>query len=95
MISQIVGIIVYYYCGEWTASPALGSAGPLIKRIAYGLGLPALLVSGTLYTHVPAKWIMLAALKGSHHLTNNTVKHWAVWLGCVFGCVLFSYIIAS
>jgi len=90
-----VGIVVYYFCGQFVASPALGSAGPLIKRIAYGLGLPALLVSGILYTHVPAKWIFLSALKGTKDLNNNTPKHWIVWLGCVAGCVLFSYVIAS
>jgi len=91
----VVGTVVYYYCGQYVASPALGSAGPLIKRIAYGLGLPALIVSGILYTHVPAKWIFLSALKGTKDLNNNTPKHWIVWLSCVAGCVLFSYVIAS
>ena len=72
-----------------------GSAGVLIKRIAYGLALPALFVSCTIYTHVPAKWIFVNILKGSEHLTKNTFKHWVVWFGCVLGCVLFSYVVAS
>ncbi|KAJ9111620.1 hypothetical protein QFC22_006493 [Naganishia vaughanmartiniae] len=32
-----VAIVVYYYCGQYVASPALGSAGPMIKKIAYGM----------------------------------------------------------
>lgn len=34
---QAVAIVVYYYCGQYVASPALGSAGPMIKKIAYGM----------------------------------------------------------
>lgn len=90
-----IGVVVYYYCGQYVATPALGSAGATTKRVAYGIALPALLVSGILYTHVPAKWIFLQALKGSKHLTKNTPTHWGVWFACVAGCAIFSYIIAS
>lgn len=48
----IVGIVVYYYCGSYVASPALGSAGVLMKKICYGLVLPGLIVSTLLYIHV-------------------------------------------
>jgi amino acid transporter len=48
----IIGIAVYYYCGSYVASPALGSAGLTMKRICYGLALPGLTVSMTLFTHV-------------------------------------------
>lgn len=48
----IIGVVVYYYCGTYVASPALGSAGVLLKRICYGLSLPGLLVSMVLYIHV-------------------------------------------
>lgn len=48
----IVGTIIYYFCGSMVASPALGSAGPLIKRVAYGLSLPGLLATTTICLHV-------------------------------------------
>jgi hypothetical protein len=44
--------VVYYYAGSYVASPALGSAGVLMKRICYGLVLPGLIVSTLLYIHV-------------------------------------------
>lgn len=28
-----VSLVVYYYCGQWIATPSLGSAGPLIKKV--------------------------------------------------------------
>jgi amino acid permease len=48
----VVGVVVYYFCGSYVASPALGSAGPLIKRVAYGIALPGLLVTDLLLIHV-------------------------------------------
>lgn len=48
----IIGIIIYYYCGSYVASPALGSAGDLMKKISYGLAVPGLIVTTTLYLHV-------------------------------------------
>lgn len=47
-----IGVVVYYYCGSFVASPALGSAGVLMKKICYGLALPGLLASVVLVTHV-------------------------------------------
>lgn len=48
----IVGTIMYYFCGSYVASPAIGSAGPLMKKIGYGLALPGLLGSAILLCHV-------------------------------------------
>lgn len=47
-----IGVVVYYYCGSYVASPALGSAGVLMKKICYGLALPGLIVTVMLVTHV-------------------------------------------
>jgi amino acid permease len=47
-----IGCVVYYFCGSYVASPALGSAGPTMKKVCYGLALPGLIVSTTLFVHV-------------------------------------------
>lgn len=49
-----IGVVVYYYCGSYVASPALGSAGPLLKKVCYGIALLGLIVSTTMYIHVSA-----------------------------------------
>jgi amino acid permease len=48
----IIGCVVYYYCGSYVASPALGSAGGLVKKISYGFALPGLIVTTTIVIHV-------------------------------------------
>ena len=50
-----IGCVVYYYCGSYVASPALGSAGPTLKKISYGFALPGLLVTTMLVIHVRPK----------------------------------------
>lgn len=47
-----IGIIVYYFCGSYVASPALGSAGVTMKKVCYGFALPGLTVTALLVTHV-------------------------------------------
>ncbi|KAJ9216665.1 hypothetical protein DTO166G4_1881 [Paecilomyces variotii] len=90
-----IGCVVYYYCGSYVASPALGSAGVMVKKVAYGFALPGLIVTTTLVIHLPAKDIFVRILQGSRHLVANTVVHWTTWLGCTFGIAVTAYIIAS
>ncbi|WKT53715.1 Amino acid transporter, transmembrane domain [Fusarium oxysporum f. sp. vasinfectum] len=91
----VIGIIVYYYCGSYVASSALGSAGPLLKKIGYGIALPGLIVSSTLSTHLVSKHFFVRILRGSKHLAANTFIHWATWLGCVCSVATTAYCIAS
>ncbi|KAK4624772.1 N amino acid transport system protein [Fulvia fulva] len=73
----VIGIAVYYFCGSYVASPALGSAGVTMKKVCYGIALPGLLATTCIVTHVPAKFLFLKFMRGSKHLTANTVQHWA------------------
>ncbi|KAK9420693.1 putative Transmembrane amino acid transporter [Seiridium unicorne] len=88
-------LVVYRWCGQWVASPSLGSAGDLIKKVAYGIGLIGLLVSACLYIHVAAKYIFVRILRHSIHLQKNSVVHWSVWLSCTFGMSAVAFLIAS
>lgn len=88
-------LVVYWYCGQWVASPSLGSAGPLIKKAAYGVGLIGLCVSGALYVHVSAKYVFVRCLRNSRHLQANTVTHWGCWFGILAAMSLISFLIAS
>ena len=36
----IVAVVIYYYAGADVTSPALGSAGSTISKVAYGIALP-------------------------------------------------------
>lgn len=95
LVYLIIGIVVYYYCGSYVASPALGSAGVTMKRVCYGLALPGLVASCMLFVHLPAKSIFMRFMRGTKHLTSNTPVHWMVWFGCTGGITVIGYLIGS
>lgn len=91
----VIGVVVYYYAGSFVASPALGTAGKLLKKICYGLALPGLLASEMLTLHLAAKYVFIRLLRGTKHLTSNSAIHWSTWLGCTGATAIFAYVIAS
>ncbi|KAI3395897.1 hypothetical protein diail_682 [Diaporthe ilicicola] len=88
-------LVVYRWCGQWVASPSLGSAGGTVKKVAYGIGLVGLMVSACLYIHVAAKYMFVRILRDSAHLQRNSAVHWSVWLACTFAMSAVSFLLAS
>lgn len=88
-------LVIYRYCGVWLASPAFGSAGPLFKKISYGVALPGLVIGTGIYSHVAAKYLFVRVLRGSRHLQGNTATHWLTWLGINVGLGTLSYLVAE
>ena len=39
--------------------------------------------------------MFLRILRGSEHLSRNSLVHWGTWLGCTGGTAFISYIVAS
>ncbi|PWN25935.1 hypothetical protein BDZ90DRAFT_233537 [Jaminaea rosea] len=91
----IVGCIVYGKAGQFLTSPALGSAGPLIKKICYGFSLPAVLITAIMYSHLATKQVFVTALRSSRHLTTPTVIHWGVWIGSTILAVAIGFVLAA
>lgn len=88
-------LVVYRWCGQWVASPSLGSAGTTLKKVSYGIALTGLLVSACLYIHVAAKYLFVRILRNSKHLQDNGLVHWAVWLACTLSMSVVSFLLAS
>jgi amino acid permease len=36
----VAAVVIYYFVGQEVTSPALGSAGPILKKVAYGIAIP-------------------------------------------------------
>lgn len=70
-----IGCVVYYYCGSYVASPALGSAGPILKKVCYGLALPGLIVTETIVLHVSyhLRHISLSKIL-IHHIDSRKIR---------------------
>ncbi|KAI5959340.1 hypothetical protein KGF57_002116 [Candida theae] len=91
----VLAIMVYAKVGQYVASPALGSAGELFKKIAYGVALPGLFWSSFFTAHLAAKYSLIRILRGTKHLQNNTKIHWITWLGMIFIVSSVGFVIAG
>lgn len=91
----VLSLVIYRYCGSWLSVPAFGSAGPLFKKISYGISLPGLIIGLGIYQHVAAKYMFVRFLRNSDHLQKNTFVHWGTWLGINFALGTAAFIIAE
>ncbi|CZR69423.1 related to neutral amino acid permease [Phialocephala subalpina] len=90
-----LALTIYAYCGKWIASPALGSAGPTIKIIAYAVANPGLIAGGVICIHISGKVVFVRILRNTHHLTSNTKTHWEIWLASTLGTGLLGWLCAE
>ena len=88
-------MVMYRWCGQWIASPSLGSAGPLLKKVAYGLALPSLVVSAGIFNHTSSKYLFVRLLRNTKHLQSNSLIHWSTWIGCNAGVGILAFILAE
>ncbi|KAF5558614.1 neutral amino acid permease [Fusarium napiforme] len=88
-------LVIYRWCGVWLATPAFGSAGPLFKKISYGIALPGLIIGVGIYQHVAAKYIFVRILRDSPHLQENTMVHWTTWIGSNLILGILAFIVAE
>ncbi|KAH6856057.1 amino-acid permease [Chaetomium sp. MPI-CAGE-AT-0009] len=91
----ITGALVYVFVGPDVKSPALLSAGPLVSKVAFGIALPVIFISGSINTTVVARYIHGRAFKNSVIRYVNTPMGWATWIGLDALITLLSWVIAG
>ncbi|KAK0650126.1 N amino acid transport system protein [Lasiodiplodia hormozganensis] len=91
----IVAIVVYRYAGPDVKSPALGSTGSVVKKVAYGIALPTIIIAGVIYGHVAAKYIYVRAFKGSKHMHSRTWIGFGGWALITLVIWVIAWIIAE
>ncbi|CUM56139.1 unnamed protein product [Debaryomyces tyrocola] len=90
-----ISCIVYGKVGQYVTSPALGSAGMLIQKIAYGISFPALFFACFSQAHISAKYALVRILRGSEHLQSNSKTHWLTWIGTMSLAIGIGLIVAG
>ena len=51
----LVAVVINHFAGQSVAAPALRSASPLVRKIAYGFAVPTIIVAGVIVALVAAK----------------------------------------
>ena len=75
----LVAAIIYYYAGSEVTTPALGSAGELIRKVAYYLAIPTIVVAGVINGHVAIKMVFLSFKESL--ASSKSRKAYVWWVG--------------
>ncbi|KAH8671665.1 transmembrane amino acid transporter protein-domain-containing protein [Xylariales sp. PMI_506] len=95
VIYTLTGALVYAFVGADVESPALLSAGSLLSRVAFGVALPVIFISGSINGTVVARYIHGRIYKNSIVRFINTPKGWITWLILVTIITIVAWIIAE
>ena len=71
----ITALVVYYYAGDQVKSPALDSASTAVKKIAYAVALPTIVIAGVVNAHVAVKFLYVKLL----HNRQDDLMHQRGW----------------
>ena len=94
-IYTVTGATIYAFVGKDVQSPALLSAGPLFARIAFGVALPVIFISGSINTTVACRFIHGRIYQDSVIRYVNTTKGWVTWLANVSLVTIVAWITAE
>ncbi|PWY96671.1 hypothetical protein BO94DRAFT_506089 [Aspergillus sclerotioniger CBS 115572] len=94
-IYTITGALVYAFVGQDVQSPALLSASPLIAKVAFGVALPVIFISGSINATVASRFIHGRIYQDSTVRYINTAKGWMTWLGVVAFIIVLAWIVAE
>lgn len=94
-IYTLTGALIYAFVGTDVGSPALLSAGFKVSRIAFGIALPVIFISGSINTVVVSRYIINRALPNSPIKYINTKAGWIVWLTLIAVVTVIAWVIAE
>ncbi|KAJ5713746.1 Amino acid transporter transmembrane [Penicillium malachiteum] len=88
-------VVIYYYVGSDVQSPALSAAGPLMKKVAYGIAIPTIVGAGVVNGHIGLKYIYFRLCAKSDLIHQRSFKSIAIWIGLGVTCWVVAWIIAE
>ena len=92
---MLISAVIYYYAGPRVASPALGSASPIVRKISFGIALPTIVVAGVVNGSVACKYIYIRMWKGTDVVHQNSFKSIGSWVAICATLWIMSFVIAE
>ncbi|KAI7581289.1 hypothetical protein KC343_g20438, partial [Hortaea werneckii] len=75
--------------------PALLSAGGTVSRIAFGVALPVIFISGSINGTVVCRYVVNRIWHSSPIKYTNTFAGWLVWIIVVGICTIIGWVVAE
>ncbi|KAM5351074.1 hypothetical protein ACJ41O_003797 [Fusarium nematophilum] len=95
VIYTLTGALIYSFVGVDVKAPALLSAGHTVSKVAFGVAMPVIFISGSINTTVAARYIHGRMYKGTVTKYINTTKGWITWLILISIITWLGFVIAE
>lgn len=90
-----ISAVIYYYAGPLVTSPALGSASPVVIKIAFGFAIPTIVIAGVVNGSVACKYIYIRMWKGTNVVHEKSAKSLGSWYGICIAFWVVAWILAE
>ncbi|ORY10379.1 transmembrane amino acid transporter protein-domain-containing protein [Clohesyomyces aquaticus] len=94
-IYTITGALIYRFVGVDVASPALLSAGSTVSRVAFGIALPVIFVSGSINSTVVARYIIDRTFTDPRFKYIRGWRGWGLWVSLIACLTVIAWIVAE
>ncbi|PKY06961.1 hypothetical protein P168DRAFT_230854 [Aspergillus campestris IBT 28561] len=91
----IAAVVIYRFGGADVASPALGSASPIVSKVAFGIALPTIIIAGVIYGHIASKYVYTRVFRGTDRIHKRDWVAGGSWAGIALGLWIIAWIIAE
>ncbi|XXG96313.1 acetylornithine aminotransferase [Hypoxylon texense] len=95
VIYTLTGALIYCFVGQDVKSPSLLSAGSLVSKIAFGIALPVIFISGSINGTVVGRYIHGRVYRNSVTRFINTTKGWVTWIALITVITIIAWVIAE
>ncbi|KAH8714718.1 transmembrane amino acid transporter protein-domain-containing protein [Ilyonectria robusta] len=95
VVYTATGVLIYVFVGADVESPSLLSLSSLLSKIAFGVALPIIFISGAIGNTVTARYVHIRLYKDSVTRFINTPKGWITWLAVLAAITVVSWIIGE
>jgi hypothetical protein len=96
LIYTLTGALLYAFVGPSVRSPALLSSTPTISRIAFGVALPVIFISGSISSTVVGRYVLTRAFPGDSPIKYvNTRAGWCAWITLIAVITVVSFVVAE
>ncbi|KAH7162163.1 transmembrane amino acid transporter protein-domain-containing protein [Dactylonectria estremocensis] len=95
VIYTLTGALIYSFVGVDVKSPAILSTSSTVAKVAFGVALPVIYISGSINTTVGVRYIHGRIYKDSIARFVNTKKGWITWLILITVFTWISFVVAE
>ncbi|THC93604.1 hypothetical protein EYZ11_006919 [Aspergillus tanneri] len=91
----IISAVIYNYAGKGVTSPALGSTGPILRKVSYGIAMPTIVIAGVVLGHVAIKNVYVRLFRHTDIMHKRNFRGIGAWVGLALAFWVIAWVIAE